>query len=713
MHKAAILVLFASALPAQNHFVPADNWFVRIELRDLPGIAAVVEPSALGTLLRSEDLQDTVSELRRTRTAATTRYVVLENHARKQSLLTADELIMSTFYGLDLGDLQHVMLAAFCDKASQTPWPTSLAIVTPLPRAEGRSAAAFQDLCRQLEHSIDTERQGEQKIGGFPADVFGPRQRDEDRSFLPEWYGHFSLLHLPGEFVYATGDMLKSGHFGPTPAPAGEPGLDLSVRLQNMPSGTEEMQQLGFDVDGALRLSLRIRDRLLQAEAAADVTPGGLLAALLHGNAALPRQPMPAGGLLQLRLALDGQGLLQALKSLQGPLGGMGLGDGLQPWLQTLTGGVALGLLEPAPGGVIPRVWLSLSLQDPAAFATLVQGLPQGERGLQFETRKLAGHDCTLVRVPDLPKGLQPCYCVVDGTLHLAETTASLTQLLRNLQGDGEAMPVGAAPLPAGDGEPLPSFDLRFDHGALYRTYRKVWMQPLRLLLAVAPRNYFPIEMLQPLTDPDLLPPVDVIEQHVEPGRAVLRRHGKHVVYQEASALGGPLLTPLFGFYVMALLTRSGEGSEWRLQALSNRIETHQLEQLATALQKFEHSHHKKAQSLAELAAAGLLGEDTLRLPDDDSPDTIAFTDREQQPRTLRSSFVFVPEGIAVQSYASHSTLVAVRRRPAPSPGDAREQIFASFNTVFLDTDGTVREEYGDDDFQKAVQRARATGDKH
>ena len=66
---------------------------------------------------------------------------------------------------------------------------------------------------------------------------------------------------------------------------------------------------------------------------------------------------------------------------------------------------------------------------------------------------RYSGIECTVLKIPDMPNGIQPAFCRVDGMLHLAESALSLRALLKVQDKVTVAMDVGDAPLPlvAGD----------------------------------------------------------------------------------------------------------------------------------------------------------------------------------------------------------------------------------------------------------------------
>lgn len=703
--KQAVVLALAAALPAQNWFVPADHWFVRLRLSDPAGIAKAYQPSALGAMTQDGEVREALAAILQQLQQGNAAHDQLRAAARKLSLLRAEEMLQDSLLQLDPADVLTVELVALLDKTEASHMPQTLGLLAPQPRAEGRIAGICQQLCEEMARGRNSVRAGEQKVGGYPADIYGPREQAEEQSYLPEWYGRFGVLHLPGQFVYGTGDMAMLGTFGARPRQQPQPGIDFAVRFANIPSEANEVAAYGIDDKGDMTMALRFVGPLLQGDFGIDCLPAGLLLALVSGEAKRIRQPLGDVGLLQLHASLGVDAVGRLVEQFTRMIG---INADVSAQLAAFDGGLALGITAPPPGSLIPRVFLSLSLKDPQAFADLLQSIPQTKDGPKLEARKLADHDCTLVRLPDVPAALQPSFCVVDGTLHIAESPQSLTVLLRAVDDPAAAGGIAEAPLPQGDGELLASFDLRYDFAAIYRCYHKLWMTPLRLLLlAEAGSSFMPLPALLPLAEAEVMPSPELVAQHLRPGRAVLRRSGNRLIYQESSPLGGPVLTPLMAAYTIVITSRFGNSSNYQLRDLENRIEKHLLEQLASALQKFQSNNGRPAKDLAELATAGLLGEDSLVFPGDASPEQFPFTDRDGKAAVLKSSFAYLSAGVKLTSYQGDATAVAVRRR-APAKETQSGSVLAMVeysNAVFLGSDGTVREEYGDDDFRKALQK--------
>src|SRR5262249_54851509 len=128
------------------------------------------------------------------------------------------------------------------------------------------------------------------------------------------------------------------------------------------------------------------------------------------------------------------------------------------------------------------------------------------------------GTSCTVLTISGAPAAFRPTYCTIDGVLHVAESALSMRAFLKARAGGGGAMAIGDAPVPAGDGDLLPTFDVRCDEQALYRAFHAVWLPLVKLI---------PFDDDMPLLRPDEMPAPDAVLPLLSRSRGVLRRQGK------------------------------------------------------------------------------------------------------------------------------------------------------------------------------------------
>jgi hypothetical protein len=388
--------------------------------------------------------------------------------------------------------------------------------------------------------------------------------------------------------------------------------------------------------------------------------PHGLLGALVAGDAALPAQPLPAGAMLQLRLAADVPGLLAALKALQQtdhlPID---LDDELAAAIgKACTGGLAIAVGAPAPGGVLPRLWLSFGVRDARVLDDLVAKAIAELPRCQWKRMQLEGADCTSLTLTDLPPAFTPTFCVVDSVLTIADSPASLRALLQSRKaGAPPALDVGDAPLPKGDGEPL-AFELRGDEVAAYRALCFAWLPPFELMAT------------NPLTKPLLhrgdLPPVDVVARHLGRSRGTLRREGNTFVYRSCGAAGGPLLHAVLAAWSPLL------SGVWPIPLLqvADRVATdvarERLLRVGKLLQRWQSEKKPAPATLAELYAQGQLADDALYVPGDDKAEVVTFPGADGAMHRAKCSFRYAPAGVDIEADKGTAKVVLVERAQRP-----------------------------------------------
>ncbi|MCB9876518.1 MAG: hypothetical protein H6835_02860 [Planctomycetes bacterium] len=547
------------------------------------------------------------------------------------------------------------------------------------PRHEGKWTQEFEAEAARLRASTALREVPDAKVDSFPAYLFtSPTEEDQEGFTNPSW-----MLHLPGRFVRITGN-----------APPGvltqlseraAPGLSITLdaaasmlQFEQQQRTPEEFLMLGFDKLSSLEWRSTFAGEHVIAEivAVTEATPTGLVGAIVNGTAALPRQPLPDGALVQLRCALDLECLAAIAASMR-----LGLPPTMLAQLQkALTGGVALGICAPPPGGLIPRVHLSLGVADRAALDQLLAQIVDDE--LPHKTAEYEGVQCTVLQLPEVPNGLQPAFCVHDGALHFAESPRTLRKFLQLLGEGGDAMEVGDIAVPDGPGELLPTLDLRFDEAAVYRAYYDTWLPLLALTLGAG--------QLEMVLEKDDLPDPDTVDQHCGFGRGVLRRDGKRYLLQQQGTFGGIealALTLLWGPLIAAQLHDNLTDN------IAEGIAAQQLSKVQDALAAFQQREQRRPTDLAELFAAQRLAKDALLLPGDDLAEPLTLADGT----TTRCSYRYFPETTPWDTTGDGTAAVLIEIRPH------------RYQRAVLTADGRVQQDYSNDS-RKPIDAFAATG---
>ncbi len=677
-HTLSILLVLGAGLAAaaraqgDTTFVPGPH-LGRWQIENVPALLAQLPSTRLGKLLADEEVAHAFATAVKRHRADAARFRALVAAARARAVeldpwLQAQlyrEDPLAPLHEVELEELQRVELVAL-RPGEDARAPETLVVFGCTPRAEGRWARLLEDHARRLEHDASWRRDADAKFGGFPVHAFRAARELTDEQAersgldLPRIW----MLHLPGTFAAGTGDIAKAGELATPPSRPDQTALgefDLEAYGEMFTRGgvAAELDAIGFAALKALRWRGRFVGELLldEIELETDGEPKGLVGALLTGaastgNGTPPAQPLPDGALAQLRATIDVAAVLDAIGRLAGSRAlPADVADAMRA---AFPGGVAIGVAAPV-GGVIPRVYVSLEVGDRDALTTVIDAIARNRMPRTEVTYE--GVPCTVLTVADMPQGLQPAWCVVDGVLHVAESGPSLRALLK-ARGNGlDAMDVGDAPVPAGPGELAGGVDLRWDGGALYRAFHRHWLPLLQLL---------PGDQLQhALLRGDEMPDPDAVAPLLGKGRGVLRRNGGTWTLQQLGALGGLETTALaitYGPLLSALMRQ-----DWTTRQLEHAVGAAQLAAVWTELEAFREQHQRWPQDLAELFAATKLPDDALLLPGDTDAEPVALPGGT---RTITTSFRYfaAPVEVDTNGESYRLLLVAIEPRSAFRP---------------------------------------------
>jgi len=663
------LVVFVVACPtllAQDSaaFAHLRNPLAAIRAYGIPEIIGQFPNTRLGKLAADEEVAEAVArvighmqnDIRRRRE---TLRVAAELGIELQPWMVANLYTnpdLKRMFERPLNEVRNMEFAA----AIHEDWPAGgmrapdmAVLLSCRPRYEGRWTQEFEREVAAIRRAPWFEEKEGAKIGGYPAYVFTPPEQIDGDSMLEPlglWF-----LHLPGTFVYGQGLPGKPGAIeATTAAKDGEVSLLMDLKqylrmFELLGMGIpDEFVALGFDKLHKLTWRGRFEGELLLDELELQLTDEdltGLLGALLRGTATPPPQALPKGAIMQLRTAVD-------LEELGACLGAMAdeiwLPPGaMQEIAKALDGGVALGVCAPAPGGLIPRLYLSLGIADEQALDGLLAQFLVDD--LSTKKVKYGDVECTIVQIPGAPQGIQPAFWRAEGRLHIAESGRSLRSFLKVQQQGVVAMDVGDAPIPEGPGSRLPTFDLRLDEVQLYRSFRDTWLPMFELV------NRQPVAV-----ERQDLPSVDVIEEHCGASRGVLYRDGNRYIVRHLGALGGPEVAAVAMTWGPILTANMSDSST---EQLSARIARHKLEAVWPELESFQQHNKRWPKDLAELFTARKLAPDALLLPLDDFAEDVQLADGT----TIKTSFRYFAEPVELSNFneSFEALMVEIRERSA------------------------------------------------
>lgn len=672
-----------SWLAAQNAppvFVPKATPVVRMRCAGMGELRARWPATAIGRLFAEPDLEDLV---------ATTSTWLRSQEERRHDIYQAAVDLQVDLDPIDIRNLCNgvnplgALLASF-SQVRRFEFFVTLAtsdegrvrtdtatVVSCLPQYEGKWTRLFEDLAQTHRRSPWFDEQETAKVDGYSAYRFTPKRGvDPDQRPPPAGIGKW-LLHLPGTFIYGSGapEQLGSVEMAPKQEMTGLQ-VDVSIPDYMRPFTNGAPVADGFGLGLLQRLQVRAffdGDQIVD-EIDLSLTPGkdraGLVGALLSGTGKLAPQALPKGAIAQIRCSVAYDKLYESVVDLiknefngEIPLPN----DVMADLGKVLDGSLSFGVCAPAPGGLIPRLYATLGLADTDAFDRISKWAV--DAGMPTKTSKLSGHECTSLKLPDMPQGIMPAFVRVGDKLHIAESGRSLRTFLKAQKDGADAMDVGELEPVAGQGELVEGFEARFDMAQLYRSYYVNWLP----LLELAAGGSMAISR-------DDMPDPDLVDEHVGKLFGTVRRDGDHYVLRHRGPVGGPIL----GAYMMMWGTIVSEAANDRTASvMKNAIAAHRLKMVGKALETFEQREDRLPKDLAELMDAEKLPDDALLVPEDELTEEFTLPSGKK----LRSSFRYFPEGVAAQCMPGEN---AIMIEIAPR----------AFSRQFLGRSGTVKRCY-------------------
>ncbi len=701
----------AAFAPAQTPTIyVAKDPMVQIAVYDAPRLLAAAEGTALGRLFAEADVAAAFAIGKQGYLEPVAQWQQLVNRLRKfdpreGDVATRAELAM---FEIDWRDV-HTWIASSTPiwpeneaAPAELQWPTMAVSFVLVPTSSGRErlAARFEALVGDLRQDVpagmklaETQTAFERPALRLEIDDEAPPQHMGMVSFgppTPWWLLGTEDFFAAGSMAPQTGGRLEARENGP---PRVEMRVDIGQYLRMITVFEDDdetvstvLEALGLDKVATLTLCWSVEDGQIREDVSVGLKaePGGLLGALLRGMAPLPPQPLPDGALLQVRTAFDVEALTRSVDALLtvaelDTLTELELAEDIE---RAWTGGAALAIGCPAKGAVVPRLFASFGIVDEAALGRLLERLHQ-HPGLEIKERELEGAKTVQLQFEGLPQGLQPTYALVDGTIHFAESPATLRALLRaKADGAPPALDVGDARRGDGPGVPMPGFELRFDGAAIHATLHDVWMPLASPMLAISDSK--------PLVPLDEMPEPDVVGPHLSRGRGVLRVADDHATLVMFGALGGPDGHAIATAFGPLLSTNFQMGWQWLLEDLRNRIANHHARAVHTALTAFEKRTGKRAASLGELVGSPELPDASVLALDGDTGAEPVIVDGKE---VARSSFRYYPEGLQVEADGEtiKARLIAVKG--------------TGWWRVALDAEGGVHSLWGEEPIE-AIEKA-------
>lgn len=699
----ATLAGLASAQEGPVRFQPKPGP-IRLACDDLPGLCAALQNGPLGRLCAEPDTQAAIEQGLRGWLAPAQEWLRLLDRLTElqPGAASLDDLLVAEFYRTDWRAWRSIDLCAIAEAGRESLPRTVLMLEATAAAAPGlldRYNALAKRLRQEPALLGHLTLAPAQAVLGQPGLVFvhgdhGEPNTPGDDPPAATGVGPgeapaniaYWLAAAPGQFVGGNGDPAESGTFAPTTPTT--PGLHLAFDLRwyfhlmlglfgNDPS--ERIQRvenaLGTGHVQDLRWRLHAQDGLLAEELRlkSDGPPSGLLAALVLGMAPPPEQPLPERTLLQLRCSFDVPKLVEGIDSLLqlAELPTLTELDLVSDLRSAFPGGVALGVARPAPGSLVPRLYLSLGIGDQAAAERLLARL---QELLDLETRSLEldGRPCTQLRLDGLPAALQPTWAFDHSVLHVAESGLSLRALWK-----AKGRPFGdlKAPRPIGKGA-LPGFELQWHAGEIHAALAEIWL-PLYEKTVLGNDNAA-AKGTVPTAD---MPEARLVLEHLGLGRGVLRRDGHDLVLAMLGPTGGPEMQALISAWGPMISGQLADQWRWLRSNTEQELGKAQLAKVHQALVAFEKRTGKRPVTLGELVQGGDLGDASLLLlPGDTQAEPVLHDGKE----VAKSSFRYFANGVEVTPEGDKVQAVLIALRGT------------DWRRLAMDREGTVHEGWGE-----------------
>lgn len=675
---AASLVVVVRAQSGPPTFEPAKPPTFRLRVSQVDTLLQAFEQQRIHALLEDYGLIERIAEVVAGAGADARRELEIRTEVARRGIVPdVNQLWSMIRSGQDLtlgvlGDegLRQVEMQMRLSRDDDGYFDSSqIVIKSCTPRATGRWAKRFQDEVAWWRDCGWFEAFDGFKLSGMPMSVFGIGDRDGAEALTNAEQAARWFVELPGAYVIGQGprdELATIGEVDLAP-PALAPGLHYEVSeaawsddVAGQPTSLERLLTAGLD---GIRLDVQLEGDLVREQLefvlGGDGDQPGLVDVLLGGSGPLAAQALPDGAMLQLRANLSIPKLLEVFAQV---VHLTDVGEAVVKVLpDLLDGGLTLGVCAPAPGGVIPRVYVTLGVRDLDGLRNLLADLR--EKGMPGKQVTYEEVECTILEIPDVPQGLQPTWCIFDGRLHVAESPLSMRAYLRAQQQGVETMqldePLVAADVP---GTPLQTLELRFDPASAYRAFYDIWMPLLELTMAES-------GAAAKITRDDMPEPRDFAEC-ARPLRVAFFRDGNRVGMHSIGVLGGPAMTTYCAL-VGQLMPRAGVFHSPLYTALASD----QLRTAGEALARFEAREGRLPKDLAELFVAEQLDDRALCIPADAHADELELPGE----RKVRVSYRYYPVPAAVDVFGNVHEARLICIEP-------------SWNRVMLDTNGMVQQ---------------------
>ncbi len=321
---------------------------------------------------------------------------------------------------------------------------------------------------------------------------------------------------------------------------------------------------------------------------------------------------------------------------------------------KALDGGYVFSLASPKRGGMVPRFAFGFGVGDQEKFDALLSLAQKALEGITFEESKYKDVPFTMVRIPNNPAPLVPCYAQIGQGLYIAETPWTMKGIIAGLAEEAEAEPA-----PADEGVEkialpprLPmecdalTAELDFDVHEIFRLLYDQYMPMIQVGLqsTMARRD----SKRDPLLDLAELPLSEVFLRHLTAGQGGAGFVQGGFCMSAVSPLGDPIIAATMTTSAPLGVVGASQGLDDQLAEAEQALCRLRVKRIAEALKIYRTSFgggKRFPSNLGELVTRGLIDDlDLFLVPSDEEPATVEFMNEDGEIETMEISYKYLPD---------------------------------------------------------------------
>ncbi len=315
-------------------------------------------------------------------------------------------------------------------------------------------------------------------------------------------------------------------------------------------------------------------------------------------------------------------------------------------------GGYVFTLASPKRGGMVPRFAFGFGVGDKEKFDAILSLAQKALEGIIFEESEYKGVKFTMVKIPNNPAPLVPCYAQVGRAFYIAETPWTMKGIIASFEEDG----ADAAQTDGAEKKPLPArlplacdavvAELDYDVGEIFRLLYDQYMPMIQVGLQSALMRGDSDR--DPILDLAELPMSEVFLRHLTAGRGGAGFVQDGFCMSAASPIGDPLVAATMITAVPLGLVGTSRQFDEELARAEQKVCELRVKRIAEALKVYRTSFgggKRFPPNLGELVTRGLIEDfDLFLVPSDEEPAVVEFMNEDGEIETMEVSYKYLPD---------------------------------------------------------------------